>query len=85
MTLHRVRNPQTACSRVRSSLLTQIILLAVALGIGQWLEKRKVDWLGDAGVALLLGIGMGTLSRLFTFSATYVAWMGFQVSMHPDI
>lgn len=62
----------------------QLILLAVALGIGQWLEKKKVDWLGEAGIALLLGIAMGILSRVFTFSKTYVAWMGFQVGRLHD-
>ncbi len=61
----------------------QMILLGVALGLGQWLEKKKIDWLGEAGVALLLGIAMGILSRVFTFSKTYVAWMGFQVNWTP--
>lgn len=59
---------------------TQLVLLALALGLGQWLEKKKVDWLGEASVALLLGLAMGILARIFTFSQTYVAWMGFQVS-----
>ena len=58
----------------------QCVLLAVALAVGQWLDKRKVAWLGEAGVALLLGILMGMLSRAFTFSSTYVSWMSFQVS-----
>lgn len=61
--------------------LLQLFLLALALGLGQWLEKKKVDWLGEASVALLLGVAMGILSRIFTFSKTYVAWMGFQVSV----
>ena len=61
----------------------QFILLAIALAAGQWLEKRRVAWLGEAGVALLLGIVMGMLSRAFTFSATYVSWMSFQVG-HPS-
>ena len=55
------------------------MLLAVALAIGQWLEKRKVAWLGEASVALLIGILMGMLSRVYSFSATYVSWMSFQV------
>ena len=59
----------------------QCVLLAVALAIGQWLEKRKVAWLGEASVALLIGILMGLLSRVFTFSATYVSWMSFQVGI----
>lgn len=57
----------------------QLVLLGLALSLGQWLEKKKVDWLGDASVALLLGLAMGILARIFTFSQTYVAWMGFQV------
>jgi hypothetical protein len=58
----------------------QLILLGLALGLGQWLEKKKIDWLGDASVALLLGLAMGILARVFTLSHTYVAWMGFQVT-----
>ena len=58
----------------------QLVLLGLALGLGQWLEKKKVDWLGEASVALLLGLAMGILARVFTLSHTYVAWMGFQVS-----
>ena len=57
------------------------MLLAVALAVGQWLEKRKVAWLGEASVALIIGILMGLLSRVFTFSATYVSWMSFQVGI----
>ncbi len=53
----------------------------MALAIGQWLEKRKVAWLGEASVALIIGILMGLLSRVFTFSATYVSWMSFQVGI----
>lgn len=59
---------------------SQLILLGLALGLGQWLEKKKVDWLGEASVALVLGLAMGILARVFTLSHTYVAWMGFQVS-----
>ena len=61
--------------------MPQCILLAIALAVGRWLEKRKVAWLGEAGVALMLGILMGMLSRAFTFSATYVSWMRFQVNI----
>ncbi len=57
----------------------QLVILGAALGMGQWLEKKKVNWLGDAGVALLLGVLVGILSRIFTFSKTYISWMGFQV------
>ena len=57
----------------------QLVILGAALGLGQWLEKKKVSWLGDAGVALLLGVLVGILSRVFTFSKTYISWMGFQV------
>lgn len=62
---------------------SQLVILGASLGLGQWLEKRKVDWLGDAGVALLLGIVVGVLARVFTFSKTYMSWMGFQVRSQP--
>ena len=68
------------CGNATACFCRQCVLLAVALAIGQWLEKRKVAWLGEASVALLIGILMGLLSRVFTFSATYVSWMSFQVS-----
>jgi hypothetical protein len=58
----------------------QIVLLALSLGLGQWLEKKHIDWMSEAGVALLLGVLMGVLSRIFTFSKTYVDWMSFSVS-----
>jgi hypothetical protein len=73
----RTRNRTRRSNHV--SLDVQLVLLGLALGLGQWLEKKKIDWLGEASVALLLGLAMGILARVFTLSHTYVAWMGFQV------
>lgn len=75
-----VHDPSTYWRSTHNSLDGQLALLGLALGLGQWLEKKKIDWLGEASVALLLGLAMGILARIFTLSHTYVAWMGFQVT-----
>ena len=42
----------------------QIALLAATLVVGHLLAKRRVLWIGEAGVALLLGLSVGLLILL---------------------
>ena len=60
-------------------LSAQLVLLGLSLVLGQMLEKRRVQWLSEAGVALLLGVSMGVLSRVFSISKTYMDWLSFSV------
>ena len=60
-------------------LPAQLVLLGLSLVLGQMLEKRRVQWLSEAGVALLLGVFMGVLSRVFSVSKTYMDWLSFSV------
>ena len=57
----------------------QLTLLAVALIVGHLLARRKVSWLGEAGFALLLGVGVGLGVKWAVVSDTYVKWISFKV------
>lgn len=56
----------------------QIMLLAAALVIGHVLTKQRVAWLGEAGAALLLGLGTGIICTFASVSETYLSWIAFK-------
>ena len=56
----------------------QIMLLASALVVGHVLIKQRVSWLGSAGAALLLGLGVGITCTFANVSDTYLSWIGFK-------
>mmetsp|Transcript_20725 Transcript_20725/g.62446 ORF Transcript_20725/g.62446 Transcript_20725/m.62446 type:complete len:788 (+) Transcript_20725:333-2696(+) len=66
-----------AQSKASLAVLTQIVLLAAALVMGQALSRRKITVVGDSAVALLLGLVAGILCYFIDFSNTYLAWMAF--------
>jgi hypothetical protein len=55
------------------------VLLAATLMIGHALSRARFTWIGEAGVALLLGVAVGglLLSPLFDTHGTYSTYMGF--------
>lgn len=57
----------------------QAVLLAATLMIGHALSRARVTWIGEAGVALLLGVAVGglLLSPLFDTHGTFSTYMGF--------
>lgn len=57
----------------------QLLLLAVAIAIGQFLKRKRVLWIGGAGAALLLGVLVGVLVRLVKTAPQVASWMVFQV------
>lgn len=59
------------------AVLTQILLLAAALVLGQYMNLKKITIVGDSAVALLLGLTAGMLCYFANFSDTYLAWLGF--------
>jgi hypothetical protein len=64
------------------AVLTQIGVLALALILGNQLEKRKVMWLGEAGSALLLGCIVGLACHFAEWPKTYISWIGFKKEVH---
>lgn len=66
-------------------LICQIFLLFIAFIIGHFLSRRGITWLGDAGVALLLGVLLGVVVKFSTndntaYSATMRSTFEFQAS-----
>ncbi|GFR52219.1 hypothetical protein Agub_g14669 [Astrephomene gubernaculifera] len=60
------------------ALLIQLILLAAAFVIGRWLERIRFQWLGEAGAALLLGLGVGLVLRAAGVGARLAAAVAFK-------
>lgn len=63
---------------IRKGLHLQILLLAAALVVGHALTKQRVTWLGEAGAALLLGVGTGIFCQFSSVSDTYLSWIAFK-------
>jgi len=65
-------------ARVSLGVFTQILLLFTTLVIGHFLERRGVLWIGEAGVALLIGMAVGVIIRFAAASESYREVMTFQ-------
>lgn len=61
------------------SCALQMVLLGLALKIGQLLEWKKVWWMSEAAVALILGILMGWLAKSTGKDETFREWLSFKV------
>ncbi len=48
----------------------QLMILAIAIAIGRFLQRRKVVWIGEAGAALLLGLVVGVIMQYAGVSNT---------------
>eukprot|EP00192_Tetraselmis_astigmatica_P007917 CAMPEP_0117670146 /NCGR_PEP_ID=MMETSP0804-20121206/12572_1 /TAXON_ID=1074897 /ORGANISM="Tetraselmis astigmatica, Strain CCMP880" /LENGTH=630 /DNA_ID=CAMNT_0005478375 /DNA_START=78 /DNA_END=1967 /DNA_ORIENTATION=+ len=63
---------------VSLGLFTQILLLVATLLISHVLESKRVFWLGEAGVALLLGMLVGVIISFTSKDDSFLAVMSFQ-------
>mmetsp|Transcript_5583 Transcript_5583/g.14202 ORF Transcript_5583/g.14202 Transcript_5583/m.14202 type:complete len:698 (-) Transcript_5583:324-2417(-) len=63
---------------VSLGLVTQLLLLFTTLCIGHFLEKKRVMWIGEAAVALLLGMFVGVIVRYAYTDKKYDEVMSFQ-------
>lgn len=60
------------------AVFTQLALLAISFIAGHILERNRVSWLGEAGCALLLGVGVGMGVKFFAVSETFAKWISFK-------
>ena len=60
-----------------------MLLLGVALTVGQFLERNNINWMSEAGGALIVGIVLGLLVTLANnVSQSYSELFKFQVRPH---
>ncbi|GAQ86855.1 Na+/H+ antiporter [Klebsormidium nitens] len=59
------------------SILLQLVLLGSAFVCGHILRRRKIYWMHEAGSALLMGVVVGLLSRIFNTEEAFRRWLNF--------
>lgn len=57
----------------------QAVLLGLAMMLGQVLERNKIDWMSEAGGALLMGIVVGLILNVSNISTAYEDVFRFNV------
>lgn len=63
--------------------LSQMLLLGVALTVGQFLERNNINWMSEAGGALIVGIVLGLVVTLANnVSHWYSDFFKFDVRAH---
>lgn len=60
-----------------------MLLLGVALVVGQILEKNRIDWMSEAGGALIIGVVLGLTVNLATNMIDYENLFKFNVRTRP--
>ena len=61
----------------------QLLQLISALVIGKALMRRKVQWIGEGGAALVLGAAVGGLLRLSGVGMRFGQRLSFKVGLGP--
>lgn len=56
-----------------------MVLLGLSMVIGDFLHRRQVKWIGEAGVALVLGTVFGGLVNAGGGGSQYENWLDFKV------
>lgn len=49
--------------------------------VGRALTAYRIEWLSEAGVALLLGVFTGAVARAASISSTYLSWLSFKAGL----
>ena len=69
--------PPTPWVKVSLLFALQVTVLAVTLILGQALSRKRCQWLGEAGVALLLGAAIGAALVATHSQGTFTAFTHF--------
>ena len=57
-------------------------LLALALAVGRVLERNEINWMSEAGGALIVGIVIGLIVTLLKLDSNYSSFFEFNVRSH---
>lgn len=63
-----------------------MLLLGVALIVGQLLEKNRIDWMSEAGAALIIGVVLGlTVNLVNAITPDFENMFKFNVRNPADV